>query len=359
MSFHAPPPQAPPPAAPPLPRPVDYAWLTRPGRRWWRLLVSLLLFAAVWLVWTIALAVIFVVIGLLAGWDAGWFLDGLLDEADLRMTPGALLFNNLLLAGFIPATVVSTSVTQRIRPGFTHSVAGRFRWRLFGELTVVLLPVWLVYVGINAAVSGSLFSGAEPHPQLWAFLAVVWLTTPLQCAGEEYAFRGWLAQNIGGLIGMRALAWVVPTILSAGLFALLHGSPDPWVLAGLAIFATATMAMTWRSGGLEAAIALHMLNNMIIMHYTLIMGGFDSAFITEGSAGTPWDVVATLIGHAAALAVAWWWVRRRGVAHTTTVDPRIQRRRPLPPPGPGQAYAPVDPGQPHRPVGPGQPTRPA
>ena len=38
------------------------------------------------------------------------------------------------------------------------------------------------------------------------FLLVVVFLTPLQAAGEEYAFRGYLTQAFGGLFGSRALA---------------------------------------------------------------------------------------------------------------------------------------------------------
>ncbi|MDO5500814.1 MAG: type II CAAX endopeptidase family protein, partial [Propionibacteriaceae bacterium] len=314
MSYPVPPQPAPPPSPPagpstahPVAQPLDYAWLTRPGRRWWRILLSLLLFAAIFVGWTIALTVVFVIIGVVAGWGPTWFAGNTVNLADLEMTPAFLLYNNLLLAGLIPATIVSTWVTQRLRPGFTHSVAGRFRWGLFGQLTLVLLPVWLVYIAINAVLSGSLFEAMEPDPQLVGFLVVIWLTTPLQCAGEEYAFRGWLLQNVGGLIPLRALAWAIPAVLSAVLFSIAHTSFDPWVLLELGIFATAVVIIIWRTGGIEGAIALHMLNNMIIMHYTLVKGGFDDAFITPESSGQIWDVLASLIGHGIAVAVVLWW----------------------------------------------------
>lgn len=207
-----------------------------------------------------------------------------------------------------------------------HSIAGRFRWGLFGQLLLVILPVWLFYLLTATALAGGLSTQLEPHPQIWALLAVIWLTTALQCAGEEYAFRGWLLQNLGGLFGIRILAWAIPVALSAALFGLAHGSLDPWVLGSLMIFATSVGILTWRSGGLEAAIALHTLNNLLVMHLTLILGGFDDAFIGTDTSSTFPDVVAALIGHALAVAVVWWWLKRRGVVNTTAVDPRIPRR---------------------------------
>ncbi|MDO5499640.1 MAG: hypothetical protein Q4F67_08170, partial [Propionibacteriaceae bacterium] len=58
------------------------------------------------------------------------------------------------------------------------------------------------------------------------------------------------------------------------------------------------------------------------------------------------------IGHGIAVAVVLWWARRRGIAHTTTADPRVFRRRPRcrppvparrtpPGPQPDPGYAPA------------------
>lgn len=328
---------------PPLAAPVDYARITRPGHRWWRILVALLLLLGIWVVAQIVLAVGFLVVGVLAGWDPLWFMAGLMEFPAIRMTPGALLYTNLVLAAFIPATIISIRVAHGVRRGFVHSVAGRFRWGLFGQLTLLLLPIWLLYVvGATWAAGGSLAS-INPHPEMWALMAVVWLTTPLQSAGEEYAFRGWLLQNIGGFFAVRALAWGVPIIVSAVTFGLMHGSLDPWVLGPLMIMAAAAGVMAWRSGGLEAAIALHSLNNVIVMTLTLTMGGFDDAFISTETTGSPGDLAGAFLGHAAAVAVVWWWVKRRGVPNTTIVDPRrplMVRGTPPPPGHPPAAPAP-------------------
>lgn len=324
--WHAPQLQVPPLQGPPL----DYAGLTRPGRRWWRLPVSLLVFAGVFVAAQVILAVVLAIFGVVVGWDPAWFVAGFLDPANLQMTPGTLLYTNLMLASLIPATMISTRLGQGIRWGYVHSVAGRFRWGLFGRLLLLLLPLWALLIGLSSVLSGSL-SRIDPHPELWAFLGVVWLTTMLQCAGEEYAFRGWLLQNLGGLFGIRILAWGLPLVVSAILFGLAHGSLDPWVLGSLMIMAVATALLTWRSGGLEAAVALHTLNNMLVYHVTLVWGGLDDAFVGTETTGVPLDLVVSLVGHGAAVALVWWWLKRRGVPNRTVLDPRVPRLlRPLP-----------------------------
>ncbi|MDO5681891.1 MAG: CPBP family intramembrane metalloprotease [Propionibacteriaceae bacterium] len=314
-----------------LSTPVDYVWLTRPGRAWWRLPLSLLLFLAIWVVIVMALGLALMVLGAMAGSDLAW-LDAM-DDPNATITPMLLLFTGLLLAALIPAAIISTWVTQRIRPGYVHSVAGRFRWRFFGEVTLILFPVWLGVIALQASLSGGLFSGPGPESRIVVFTVILWLTIPLQAAGEEYAFRGWLLQNIGGLIPNRLLAWAVPTILSAAVFAVAHGSFDPWILIDLGIFATATVLMIWRTGGLEAAISLHILNNVIVLQYQLINGGIDDVFVSSETTGSVLGVVFSLVTHAIAVAVVWWWAARRGVQRTTLTDPRIRPRHPLPPAG--------------------------
>ncbi len=59
------------------------------------------------------------------------------------------------------------------------------------------------------------------------FLLVVLLLTPWQAAGEEYLFRGYLTQAVGGMVGGVVLARVLAVLVPALLFALAHGAPGP------------------------------------------------------------------------------------------------------------------------------------
>lgn len=300
-------------------KPLDYAELTRPGRRWWRLPVAVLVFALLLGMWAVVVSVGFIVFGFVVHGDPGWLATQVTGGV---VGPSMLLFTNLMLGGLIPIGILSTWAAQRIHIGYTHSVAGRFRWGWFAQLMLLITPLWLIYVGISIALSPDVDWGADP--QIIAFLIIIWLTTPLQAAGEEYAFRGWILQNVGGLFTRRIVAWVIPTIISAMVFALMHMSLDPWVLIQLGTMAVAASVMTWRTGGLEAAIALHIVNNMVVMHFSLMSGGLDQSFVTPESSGT-WDGAAySLITYGAALALVWWWTARRRIPHTTVLDPRLR-----------------------------------
>ena len=321
----------PPPLPAPLPSgPVDYVGLTRPGRRWWRLPLSLLIFVALFTVSVVVVTAVFVIIGAINGWNTIWFFDDLTGTGGGAITPGVLLYSNLILACLIPTSVISTRLGQGIRSGYVHSVAGRFRWHLFGQVSLLLLPLWALYLVIPSIMDRSITTFA-PHPQLWAFLAVCWLTSAFQAAGEEYAFRGWLLQNLGGIFAIRILGWVAPVALSAILFGLAHGSLDPWVLGSMMTLAVAAGVLTWRTGGLEAAVSLHALNNILIMHLTLFQGGFDDAFVDTGTTGTFPDFLFSVIAHAAAVALVWWWVRRQRIPNTTIADPYVPQAVPAAP----------------------------
>lgn len=300
----------------------DYAGIVRgPGQAWWRMPVSLVLWLLLSFAGVVVLVTAFSVAGALLGQSWDWWLDDIARES---LGPTSFLLNNLFLAALVPAVVLANRIGQGIGIGFTHSVAGRWRWGWFGQTILLLLPLVVAYV-----IFGMLFLQdveVTAHPELLAMLLVVWFTTPLQCAGEEYAFRGWFLQNIGGLFANRKLAWVVPTALSAGTFALLHGSLDPWVLGDLALFAIAVSVMTWRTGGLEAAVALHTCNNMVILHFGLIIGGFEDSIVGPDTTGSAVAVVLTLASQTAAVALVWWWAKRRRVQQYTggPTRPRYQ-----------------------------------
>ena len=90
---------------------------------------------------------------------------------------------------------------------------------------------------------------------------MILLLTPLQAAGEEYCFRGYLTQAFGGpASGRRASAVLVPALL----FGLAHGiGQSPPVFFDRFAFGLVAGILVIRTGGLEAGIAMHVLNNLL------------------------------------------------------------------------------------------------
>jgi membrane protease YdiL (CAAX protease family) len=90
--------------------------------------------------------------------------------------------------------------------------------------------------------------------------AVIVALVPLQASAEEYFFRGTLQQAVGSFIRWK---WL-PIVVSAAAFAAIHLAPLP---ATVSLFALGGYSawLTIYTGGLEAAIAWHVINNLAVL----------------------------------------------------------------------------------------------
>jgi membrane protease YdiL (CAAX protease family) len=150
------------------------------------------------------------------------------------------------------------------RLGWLWSVSGTVRWR-YG---VVCLAVSVLVIGAVTAyywVSGSGW-GAQPG---WVWYAVVIVvTTPFQALAEEVMFRGYLMQAFGCIVRQ---VWF-PMICTAVIFALFHGTQNPWLFASRLVFGILAGLLVWRTGGLEAAVAIHVVNNLCALGLAVATG---------------------------------------------------------------------------------------
>lgn len=210
----------------------------------------------------------------------------------------------------IPAAMLSIWAVHRVRPRYLSSVAGGLRWRWLLRCLVVLVPLWAVYLAVSTITDPP----QSPRSDQWvALLAIGVLLTPWQAAAEEYAFRGWLTQNLGSYVARPLLAFAVPAVIVAAGFAAAHGSPDPWVLGELAVFSLAASVMTWRTGGLEAAIVMHTVNNVGIDVIVNTVGGFEEAMVGAETTSSPVSFLVSLVLHGIAVVLVLWQARRAGV----------------------------------------------
>jgi len=304
----------PPPGLPALPlEPRRYSQLLRgPRYRWGKPLLSLLLGLALVFSFSFVTFVPPLVVGLATGVpDLGNYVFTTLTDID-NLGPVGFLALNLTLAILIPAVMLSIWLVHGVRPGFVSSVAGGIRWRWMLTCLLVILPVWVLYVGFDLLVHPS--TGARPS--FWvALLVIALLTTPLQAAGEEYLFRGWIMQNVGAWFAHPVVGLVVATVLSAALFSLAHGSLDIWILATIGSFAVTACLATWRTGGLEAAIVLHVVNNLLSFFITILSGGWENAFIGADTEGTVVQFALGALVNGVALALIWWQAGRHGLPY--------------------------------------------
>jgi len=136
----------------------------------------------------------------------------------------------------------------------------------------------------------------QTQQDFWAFLAVIVLTSPLQAAAEEILFRGYLLQALGSLV---ARPWF-GVIASSVVFALLHGTQNVPLFVDRLAFGLLAGLLVWRTGGLEAGIAAHVINNVFAY---LIAGLTTSVAALKAIEGIGWVDAAFDVGGFALFAV--------------------------------------------------------
>ncbi len=239
----------------------------------------------------------------------------LLDLGD--PTPAGLAYLNLVLASAIPVTWLLVRTLHGLRPRWLASVTPRIRWGWFATclgLSVLALVAMLVVSGFLPTVEqGTSMSGAlnDFTPTVRNFLLVLLLLTPLQAAGEEYAFRGYLTQAFGGLFGHPLPAVLGP----AFLFALAHGAQSAPVFFDRFAFGVLAGVLVILTGGLEAGIAMHVVNNWIAFGVALAYGDMGSTLNPSG--GSWWSLPITLTQSLVYLALVLLVARRRGLRAVT------------------------------------------
>ncbi|WP_434995220.1 CPBP family intramembrane glutamic endopeptidase [Arthrobacter sp. Ld5] len=236
-----------------------------PSYRWWRPLLTLAVAAVTYGLLLLALVVAALIASAIdpalgAGIDAAMDPSALLDMNN----PVAALLTLLMLAIGLPAALVGVRIGGWRPAGSVSSARGRLRWgllaRCLGMATGLHLMLTLGVTFTDMAFTGAGTAGATA---IWTqrsgwMLAVAFLVVPFQAAAEEYVFRGVLMQTIGSWL--RHPAWAI--LLPVPLFVL--GHEYGWVAqVDIAVFAVAAGWLTWRTGGLEAAIGLHIIGNCL------------------------------------------------------------------------------------------------
>ena len=226
------------------------------------------------------------------------------------LTPALFLANNLGVAAAIPAALVTHRVIFGQRAGWLFSIQGRLRWSLVRRYVLVAATVHLLVLALWLGVNGAP-EGQRLRPETPWLLTVVLLTTPLQAAGEEVAFRGLATRAIGSWFTASRVGLVVATVTTAGLFVLVHGAGDLRLNAFYLSLAVAASALTWRSGGLEAAVALHVVVNLTTMIFVPFLGL--EGFFDRGPGAGGQEALAQMGALVLATAALWWLTRRMGL----------------------------------------------
>ncbi|MFC4867368.1 lysostaphin resistance A-like protein [Streptomonospora arabica] len=326
----------PPPAQPrrgpsgtvPPPAGAPYHRLARTRRhRWWMpplaVLAAVLAIVVVQLIMATAAVVVAVVAGIQGTGD------------DVFRSPLANLVLQLVVVATMAPIVFAAAWTVQRRPvGTLFSVAGRMRWRwllcCLAPAVPALVISFAVLFGLHRITSpGTPFIGeyAGGPGFVWALVLIV-LLVPFQASAEEIALRGFLMQAVGSIgagagerRGASHISWFLRTpflaiLLSGTVFTLLHDYSG-WGLADVAVFGLAMAWLTWFTGGLEAALGLHVLHNLTAFSISAYEGTLDQVATGGGS----WQgVLSTSIEVALYCAAVVWLARRLGVRRSVADD---------------------------------------
>jgi membrane protease YdiL (CAAX protease family) len=193
------------------------------------------------------------------------------------------------------------------------------RWPLLVTCLGLAVAALVAQIVVGAVLPGGgngLETGHVNHfsGTVAASAVVILLTTPLQAAGEEYLFRGYLLQAICSLVPRDGFKWVGITV-SAALFAFAHGGQNPPLFFDRFAFGLIAAWLVTRTGGLEAGIALHILNNFLAFGVALAFGDLTSTLTV--SQVSWWNIVLTVTQSGVYTALVVWVAGRWGLQTRT------------------------------------------
>lgn len=249
---------------------------------------------------------------------AGW-LDGLI-------RPNAATYGGLTPIVFASGAVATallapwSMLIQRWLYGVPgpslHSVVSRFRFAVLGRALLVVLPL----VVIALATTELLQPGATAHwlsADLVAFFVVIVLLIPLQAAGEEYGVRGLIFRIAGSWVHGRWASLLLGIAVSTAVFAVIHTAADPWWNVLYVVFSLTAAIVTWRSGGIEIAVVIHAVYNVVTMVFWILLhADLAERFDRSPGAVTPALFIPSALALVTIAAIVWFRTRRSGPLRT-------------------------------------------
>src|SRR5699024_2338179 len=189
---------------------------------------------------------------------------------DMNTTTG-VLFGLVSVILMWPAAELAAFCIYRRWFSSLISLRGGMRLRLLGRYMLYGTAVWavcaIVMVLFSDGAMGTLTSGIVWNQHVLAMLVLVILLIPLQATAEEVVFRG-MAMNVIGA-WLRHPAWAVLIPVPFFVFGHMYDLPG---LIDVGIFAVIVGTLTIITGGLEAGIAFHIVNNLFAFALGVLAG---------------------------------------------------------------------------------------
>jgi membrane protease YdiL (CAAX protease family) len=217
---------------------------------WWHYLVGLVLLIASWLAAAIVLLLALEFAGARAA-AAGWALDEWAQD---------YLKLNIIFVPLAPATLMVVALWHRRPMASLVSGGARVAW---GRMALAFAAASALFVAL--ALIGD---EDRAHPgtlaALLRALPLILIFTPIQSAGEELLFRGYVMQATASLTRSR----VAIVAFNGALFAALHAyNPAAQVnvlaLGGYFLSGAGLALVALRDDGLELPIGGHIANNLV------------------------------------------------------------------------------------------------
>jgi CAAX protease family protein len=258
----------------------------------------------------------------------------------------------------LPLVLAVTSWVGARPAGTITSVTGRLRWHWLGLCLLIAVPANLAVLnaltvltaltsanGAPSSPNASHTAGVSvPAGALVSVVAALAVTTVVavavtivQCATEEYVTRGWILQAVGAVtrgpwlaIGAQAMVFTVPHGL--------HGTKFGYL--DLGVYAILIGWLTVSTGGIEAAIAMHVAFNTIptmVACVAVFVFGMPGPGHAATVAGAGWQLPAVHLPVAVAYVLVVHLLARTRVARTVPGEPvtatppshPAPRRRPI------------------------------
>lgn len=273
------------------------------------------------------LAIVLLVGGMFGAIQAFYLLavwiDGSMRTEPQALTPLTLASGLVATALLVPWSMLIQRWLYGVPSPSLHSVVSRFRFDVFGRALLAVLPLFLIALAITEYLEPRA-TAVWSRGDIIGFFVVVVLLVPLQAAGEEYGLRGLVFRIAGGWVHGRRASLILGIVVSGAVFAVIHTAADPWWNVFYVVFSVSTALITWRTGGIEIAVVIHAVYNvMTFVFWFILHADLTDRFDRSAGAVTPVLLVPGALAFLVITVVVWLRTRRTGPAKTLSAGPRF------------------------------------